>query len=174
VLFQPREPPVRSHLARSARRDQTYPPRLPAARLPPGGKDCDSVRIRRAEGWFPSPSVAACRGSEVVRSVAGQLRPAAATAGGTDVSRGVTGQRPRGRRPRCRSHAGPSCREPGHTAWWSAGPRARPPLARRAAAPRHPERLCALAGRTQPEFERRTDCIASTRKMGCGGAPAGR
>ncbi len=43
MLFQPREPPVSSRQARSARRDQTYPPRLLAARLRPGGKDCDSV-----------------------------------------------------------------------------------------------------------------------------------
>ena len=44
MLFQPREPPVRSHQARSTRRDLTYPPRLTAAVLPPGGKDCDFVR----------------------------------------------------------------------------------------------------------------------------------
>ena len=44
MLFQPREPPVRSHQAGSTRRDLTYPPRLTAAVLPPGGKDCDFVR----------------------------------------------------------------------------------------------------------------------------------
>ena len=52
----------------------------------------------------------------------------------------ITGRRPRRRRPRCRSRAGPGCRGLGHTGSWSADPRATPPLARPAAAPRHPAR----------------------------------
>jgi hypothetical protein len=50
----------------------------------------------------------------------------------------VTGRRPRRRPRRYRWRAGRGCRGPGRIASWCADPNARPPLAHRAAAPRHP------------------------------------
>jgi hypothetical protein len=71
----------------------------------------------------------------------GQFRRQLLLPGGAAPSAYVTtGRCPLRMRRRCTWRAGPGCRGPGRTASWCVDRRARRPLARRAAGPRHPAR----------------------------------